>query len=103
MDSTRRTGGHRASNESGSNVQEFSGDVSPLHASQLGTDIVFLADAFLCPLQGNFTFLDESLYPAVVIVGAPPQDFFADGLDLVNVRKKWTMFSGRVSRGRWPR
>ena len=59
--------------------------LAALHASQLGADIVFLADAFLGPRQGNFTFAGKSLHPAVVVIGALTQDFFADGLDLMNV------------------
>ena len=59
-----------------------------LHAPQVGANVVFLAHPFLGPLQGKFAFLGKSLHPAVVIMGALTQDFFADGLDLVNVAEE---------------
>ena len=62
--------------------------LAALHASQVGTNVVFLANALFRPLQGNVTFLGKRLHPAVVILGALPQDFFADGLDVVNVAKE---------------
>jgi len=76
--------------------------LAALHASQLGADIVFLADAFLGPLQGNFTFAGKSLHPAVVVIGALTQDFFADGLDLMNVTEEvddvlWTSEQGQMA------
>ena len=57
-------------------------------ASQVGTDVVLLADPFFGPLHGDLTFLGEGFHPAVVIVGALTQDFFTDGLDLVEVTEK---------------
>ena len=62
--------------------------LAALHASQVGPDVVFLADALLGPLHRNFTFLGKGFDPAVVIIGALPQDFFADGLDLVDVAEE---------------
>ena len=59
-----------------------------LHAPQVGVNVVFLAHPFLGPLQGKFAFLGKSLHPAVVIMGALTQDFFADGLDLVKVAEE---------------
>ena len=47
-----------------------------------------LAHPFLGPPQGRFAFLGKSLHPAVVILGALTQDFFGDGLDLVNVAEE---------------
>ena len=60
----------------------------PLHLSQARPYVVFLANALFRPLQGNVTFLGKRLHPAVVILGALTQDFFADGLDVVNVAEE---------------
>jgi hypothetical protein len=57
--------------------------IPALHSSQVGTNVVFLADAFLSPLHGDLAFLAKGLHPAMVIISSLPQDFFADGLHLV--------------------
>src|SRR5438128_2293048 len=62
--------------------------ISALHASQVGTDVVLLADPFFGPLHGDLTFLGEGFHPAVVIVGPLTQDLFADGVDLVDVTEE---------------
>ena len=58
------------------------------HAPQVEEDVFFLAHSFFDPLQGNVAFLGEGLHTAVVIIGALPQDLFADGLDLVKVAEE---------------
>src|SRR5215468_10882705 len=77
--------------------------VMPLHAPQPGAHIVFLAHPLLGPLHGNPMIarkgLDHRLYSVVrwrktSLVMAPTP---------CTSRKKWTMFSGRVSSGKWPR
>src|SRR5215472_3603181 len=62
--------------------------IAALHASQVGTNVVLLADPFFGPLHGDLTFLGEGFHPAVVIVGPLTQDFFADGVDLVDVAEE---------------
>jgi hypothetical protein len=54
----------------------------------VGTDVILLAHPFLGPLHWDPTFLGQVFHPAVVIVGSLTQDFFADGLDLVEVAKE---------------
>ena len=44
--------------------------MAALHTSQVGANVVFLADTFLGPFHGNLTFLGEGLHPAMVIIGA---------------------------------
>jgi len=62
--------------------------MATVHPLQMRVDVVFLADSFLGPLQGNLLFLGEGLYPAVVIIGTLAQDLFVDGLDLVDVAEE---------------
>src|SRR5215472_4383506 len=62
--------------------------IAALHASQVGTNVVLLADPFFGPLHGDLTFLGEGFHPTVVIVGPLTQDFFADGVDLVDVAEE---------------
>src|SRR5207302_8511654 len=62
--------------------------MAALHSSQVGTNVVFLADPFFGPLHGNLTFLGEGFHPAMVIVGSLTQGLFADGTHLVDVAKK---------------
>jgi len=52
------------------------------------TDVIFLAHPFFGPLHGNLAFLGKGFDPAVVVVGSLPQDFFADGIDLVDVAEE---------------
>src|SRR5207247_6710409 len=40
--------------------------MAALHSSQVGTNVVFLADPFFGPLHGNLTFLGEGFHPAMV-------------------------------------
>jgi hypothetical protein len=44
--------------------------IPALHASQVRTDVVFLADSFFGPLHGELTFPGEGLYPVMVIIGS---------------------------------
>src|SRR5258708_942877 len=62
--------------------------MAALHSSQVGTNVVFLADPFFGPLHGNLTFLGEGFHPAMVIVGSLTQGLFVDGTHLVDVAKK---------------
>jgi len=62
--------------------------IAVLQASQVGPDVIFLADPFFGPLHRDLAFLGEGFHPAVVIVGALTQDFFADGVDLVDVAEE---------------
>src|SRR5215831_2506104 len=71
-----------------------------LQASQVGTDVVFLADPFFGPLHGDVAFLSQGFHPAVVIVGPLTQASLLRVLSWWRSRKKWTIFSGRVSKGR---
>src|SRR5260370_30756262 len=87
----REPGNGRA--EGGSQLHAVEDEVNSklipaLHSSQVGTDVVFLADPFFGPLHGDLTFLGKGLHPAVVIVGSLTQDFFADGLHLVDVAEE---------------
>jgi hypothetical protein len=61
--------------------------ISVPQASQVGTDVVFLADPFFSPLHRDGLFLGEGFHPAGVIVGPLTQDLFA-GVDLVEVTEK---------------
>ena len=71
-----------------------------LPTSQLGTDVVLLADPFFGPLHRDVAFQGEGFHPAVVIVGRLRQDVLAEGVDFWRSRKKGTRFSGRVSQDR---
>src|SRR6516225_5133682 len=79
--------------EGGSQFQALEDEVdseliAALQASQVGTDVVFLADPFFGPLHRDVAFLGEGFHPAVVIVGPLTQDFFADGVDVVDVAEE---------------
>src|SRR6516164_5753308 len=62
--------------------------IAALQASQVGADVVFLADPLFGPLHGDVAFLSEGFHPAVVFVSPLTPDFFADGADLVNVAEE---------------
>ena len=61
--------------------------MAALHASQVGTDVVLLADPLFGPLHGDLAFPGEGFH-AVVIAGPLTQDFLADGVDMVNVTEE---------------
>jgi hypothetical protein len=98
----RKSGNGRAEGRSQFHALEDEVDAeltAALHSPQVGTDVIFLAYPFLGPLHGDLTFLGKGFHPAVVIVGSLPQDFFADGVELVDVAEEVDDVSGRVSKG----
>jgi hypothetical protein len=62
--------------------------MAALQASQVGTDVVLLADPFFGPLHRDMVFAGEGFHPAVVIDGPLTQDLFADGVDVVEVTEE---------------
>jgi hypothetical protein len=87
-----RKSGNRGA-ERGSQFHALEDEVNPelipaLHASQVRTDVVFLADSFFGPFHGKLTFPGEGLYPVMVIIGSLAQDFFADDLHLMNIAEE---------------
>src|SRR6516162_2892513 len=73
--------------------------IAALQASQVGTDVVFLADPLFGPLHRDLAFLSKGFHPAVVIVGRLTQGFFADGVDLVDVAEEMDDVLGAGEQG----
>jgi len=71
--------------------------VLALQASQVGTEVVFLADPFFGPLPRDVAFRSQGFHPAVVIV---VQTSWLRVLTWWRSPNKGTRFSGRVSQGR---
>src|SRR5712691_6081624 len=62
--------------------------LAPLHLPQAGADVVFLAYAFLGPLDGKVVIAGKRLHPLVVLGGALTQELLGDGWSAVDVAEE---------------
>src|SRR6201987_5133135 len=74
-----------------------------LHLPQVRPHVVFLARALLGPLERNAVVAGESLDPRLYSVVRWRRTSLVMGPMPCTSPKKCTMFSGRVSSGKWPR